>query len=145
MPIWGPDRTPIDNWNEHMDLLLKEGLGAIASRTGSAVEVFHHPGKARPGQAETVVEDARGASAIIAAVRSARVLNFMTLEDATRLGIAEDQRRLFVRTADGKANLGPLGKADWFTLKVENLPCLASMSPIRQTTTRRTSPASSKS
>jgi RecA-family ATPase len=61
-----------ENDNGCMDLLLKEGLGRIASRTNSAGEVFHHPGKPKPGQAETTVEDARGASAIIWAVRSAR-------------------------------------------------------------------------
>ena len=56
--------------NEHMDLLIKEGLGRIASRTNTAGELFHHPGKPKPGQAETTVEDARGASAVIWAVRS---------------------------------------------------------------------------
>jgi AAA domain len=107
--------------NEHMDLLLKEGLGGIASRTNSAGEIFHHPGKAKPGQAETTVEDARGASAIIWAVRSARVLNFMTPEEATKLGIGDDTRRMHIRVTNGKANMGPLGKATWFKLKVENL------------------------
>src|SRR5262245_57900978 len=103
----------LENDNGHMDLLLKEGLGGVASRTDSAGEVFHHPGKPKPGQAETTVEDARGASAIVWAVRSARVLNFMTTEEATKLGIAEDDRRLHVRVANGKANAGPLGKASW--------------------------------
>jgi hypothetical protein len=107
--------------NNHMDLVLKEGLGGIASRTESAGEVFHHPGKPKPGQVENTVEDARGASAIIWAVRSARVLNFMTPDDAKKLGIAEDDRRLHVRTANGKANMGPIGKAAWFKLEVENL------------------------
>jgi RecA-family ATPase len=35
----------VENDNGCMDLLLKEGLGAVASRTNSAGEVFHHPGK----------------------------------------------------------------------------------------------------
>jgi hypothetical protein len=83
--------------------------------------VFHHPGKPKPGQAETTVEDARGASAIIWAVRNARVLNFMTSEEAAKLGIGEDERRLHIRTANGKANMGPLGKASWFKLDVEKL------------------------
>jgi hypothetical protein len=108
--------------NEHMDLLIKEGLRNIASRTSSAGEIFHHPGKPKPGQADTTVEDARGASAIIWAVRSARVLNFMAPEDAKKIGITEDDRRLHIRTSNGKANMGPLGKASWFKLAVENLP-----------------------
>jgi hypothetical protein len=55
-------------------------------------------------------------------VRSARVLNFMTPEEATKLGIAEADRRLHIRLANGKANMGPLGKAEWMKLIIENLP-----------------------
>jgi AAA domain len=112
----------MENDNGHMDLVIKEGFGAIANKTSSAGELFHHPGKARPGQAETTVEDGRGASSILWAVRSARVFNFMTPEEAAKLGLSEDERRLHVRITNGKANMGPLGKATWFKLEVENLP-----------------------
>jgi len=105
-----------------MDLVIKEGFGAIANRTNSAGELFHHPGKAKPGQADTTVEDGRGASSILWAVRSARVFNFMTPEEAAKLGLSEDERRLHVRITNGKANMGPLGKAKWLKLVVENLP-----------------------
>jgi hypothetical protein len=118
---WVSFHSVNENANEHMDLLIKEGLGGIVSRTNTACELFHHPGKPKPGQAETVVEDARGASAIIWAVRSARVLNFMTPQEAERLGIAEDDRRLHIRILNGKANMGPLGKAIWIALTVKNL------------------------
>lgn len=111
-----------ENDNGAMDLVIKEGFGAIANKTNAAVEVFHHPGKPKPGQAETTVEDGRGASAILWAVRSARVLNFMTPDEASKLGISDDERRLHIRIANGKANMGPLGKAEWMRLKVENLP-----------------------
>jgi hypothetical protein len=50
------------------------------------------------------------------------VLNFMAVEEAKRLGIGEDDRRLHIRVSNGKANMGPLGKASWFKLEVENLP-----------------------
>jgi hypothetical protein len=110
-----------ENDNGHMDLVIKEGLGAIANRTNSAGEVFHHPGKPKPGQAETTVEDGRGASAIVWAVRNARVLNFMTPEEAIKLGITEDERRLHIRITNGKANMGPLGKAKWMKIAIENL------------------------
>jgi hypothetical protein len=69
-----------------------------------------------------VVEDGRGASSVLWAVRSARVLNFMTPGEAAKLGIPEDERRMHVRIANGKANMGPLGKAEWMCLKIENLP-----------------------
>lgn len=111
----------VENDNGHMDVVVKEGFGAIANRTNSAGELFHHPGKPKPGQVETTVDDSRGASAVIWAVRSARVFNFMTLEEAAKLGLAEDQRRLHIRISNGKANMGPLGKAKWMKLLVENL------------------------
>jgi AAA domain len=110
-----------ENDNMHMDLLLKEGLGAIANRTNSAGEIFHHPGKPKLGQFETSVDDLRGASAILWAVRAARVLNFMTAEEATKLGISDDERKLIVRIANGKANMGPLGTAKWVRFEVEKL------------------------
>jgi AAA domain len=111
-----------ENDNGAMDVLVKEGFGAIARATNSAGELFHHSGKPKPGQTETTVEDGRGASAILWAVRSARVLNFMTPEEAARLGIGEDDRRLHIRVANGKANFGPLGRAKWMKIEVENLP-----------------------
>ena len=110
-----------ENSNSDMDLVIKEGLGAVAAATNSAGEIFHHPGKPKPGQ-ETTVDDGRGASAIIWAVRSARVLNFMTPEDAKKLGIAEELRPLHVRIRNGKANVGPLGSARWLKIEIENLP-----------------------
>ena len=36
----------MENDNGHMDLVIKEGFGAIANTTNSAGEMFHHPGKA---------------------------------------------------------------------------------------------------
>ena len=68
------------------------------------------------GQTETAVEDRRGSSALIWAARSARVLNFMSPEEANKLGIAEDQRRLHIRVANGKADIAPIGKAEWMKL-----------------------------
>jgi AAA domain len=111
-----------ENSNEHMDVVIKQGFGAIAGKTNSAGEVFHHPGKPKPGQTETTVEDSRGASAVIWAVRSARVNNFMTPEEATKLGLSETERRLHIRLTNGKANMGPIGMAKWIKLVIENLP-----------------------
>ncbi|KWV60188.1 hypothetical protein AS156_30070 [Bradyrhizobium macuxiense] len=110
-----------ESFNEHMDMVIKEGFGSIAGRTNSAGELFHHPGKPKPGQSETTVEDMRGASSVLWAVRSARVLNFMTPDEAAKLGISGDERRLHIRISNGKANMGPLGKATWMRLVVEDL------------------------
>jgi hypothetical protein len=107
--------------NGHMDVVCKEAFGGIAERTNSAIELFHHPGKPKPGAIETTVEDSRGASAVIWAVRSARVFNFMTQADAVKLGIAEDIRRRHIRISNGKANMGPTGSATWVRIEVEQL------------------------
>jgi hypothetical protein len=107
--------------NADMDLAIKEGLGAIAKATNSHCEIFHHPGKPKPGADVTTVEDSRGASAIIWAVRSARVLNFMTGPEATQLGILEADRRRYIRVANGKANMAPIGTANWLRIETENL------------------------
>jgi hypothetical protein len=111
-----------ENSNEQMDVVIKQGFGVIARRTKTACEVFHHPGKPKPGQADTAVEDGRGASAILWAVRSARVLNFMSTGDAKDLGISDDERRTYIRIANGKANMGPVGNAKWMRLLIERLP-----------------------
>jgi hypothetical protein len=92
----------LENDNSHMDVLIKEGFGAIASKTNTAGEVFHHTGKLRPGQLDATVEDGRGASAIVWAVRSARVFNSMTPEEAAKLGLSEDERRLHIRITNGR-------------------------------------------
>jgi hypothetical protein len=46
----------------------------------------------------------------------------MTADEAKQLGIAQEDRRLHVRVSNGKANMGPLGKADWIKISVENMP-----------------------
>jgi RecA-family ATPase len=111
-----------ENDNSAMDKVIKQGFGMVAGRTNSAGELFHHPGKPKPGQSETTVEDGRGASAILWAVRSARVLNFMTPSEATQIGIPEEERRRYIRISNGKANMGPVGKATWMKIEVEYLP-----------------------
>jgi AAA domain len=120
-PLVSFHRVP-ENDNGAMDLVIKDVFGSIAEETRAAIELCHHSGKPKEGRTETAVEDSRGASAIIWAVRSARVLNFMTPEEATKLGITEEQRRLHIRIANGKANMAPIGKAVWMKLVVEILP-----------------------
>lgn len=107
--------------NGDMDLVCKEAFGAIAGKT-RAVDLVHHPRKLAPGESTTTVDDARGASAILGAVRSARTFNFMTTTEATQLGIHDDDRRRHVRIENGKANMGPIGKAHWVKIETEILP-----------------------
>jgi hypothetical protein len=61
------------------------------------------------------VEDGRGAGALLAAVRSARVLNPMTDDEAAKAGV--ENRRLHFRVENGKANLvKPVDQATWYKL-----------------------------
>jgi hypothetical protein len=75
-------------------------------------------------------------------VRSARVFNFMTPDEAAKLGITEDDRRRHVRIANGKANMGPLGKAEWIKIEVKTCPTATKL-PAPVAGSRQTSPSSS--
>src|SRR5262249_7839073 len=70
-----------------------------------AIELVHHVRKATFGQNEYSVDDARGAGAMIAAVRSARTLNRMTQAEANKVGIADHWR--YFRVDRGKGNNAP--------------------------------------
>jgi hypothetical protein len=89
---------------------------AIADETNCAIDLVHHSRKT--GGAEVVVEDGRGASALLSAARSARVLNAMSEDEAAKAGI--ENRRVHFRVDNGKANLAPpQDQAEWF--KLENV------------------------
>ena len=91
-----------ENDNQKIDQLCRR-LSAIADKTGIAIDLVHHVRKNTTG-GDTTVEDARGASSLLAAVRSARVLNRMTEDEAAKLGVS---RWSFIRVDNGKANLAP--------------------------------------
>jgi hypothetical protein len=80
-------------------------LAMLAEETNCAIELVHHVRKGTFGQGEYTVDDARGASALLAAVRSARTLNTMTKDEAARAGV--DNHRSYFRVDNGKANLAP--------------------------------------
>ncbi len=112
-----------ENSNGAINVVIKQWAG-IADRTACGVELVHHVKKAGAGQTETTVEDGRGASALLAGVRSARVLNAMSEPQAATWGI--DERRYYFRVDNGKANLAPpASSAKWRRLidvDIENGP-----------------------
>jgi hypothetical protein len=84
----------------------------IAEETGCAIGLVHHARKPGPGQS-LGVDDARGASALVNAVRSVRVLNQMTEKEGENAGIGDNARSYF-SVSNGKANLAPPSeKATW--------------------------------
>jgi hypothetical protein len=99
-----------ENDNNAIEMVVKK-WAHVADVTNSAVELSHHSRKT--GGAEVTVEDGRGAVALLAAARSARVLNVMTDDEAAKAGV--ENRRWFFRVDAGKANLSPPAeKAEWF-------------------------------
>lgn len=99
-----------ENDNNAIDLVAKK-WAKIAGIANCAVDLIHHTRKTYG--AELTVEDGRGASALHAAVRSARVLNVMTDADANKFGV--EQRRAYFKVENGKSNLSPPpDAADWF-------------------------------
>lgn len=98
-----------ENDNNAVDSVVKE-WARIADRFNISLDLVHHTRKANG--AETTVEDGRGASALLYAVRSARALNGMSEEEAAKAGV--ENRFEYFRADNGKANMAPRSdKATW--------------------------------
>jgi AAA domain len=113
-PFIGFHTVP-ENDNGGIDAVVRR-LSVIAYRANCGVEILHHVRKPFAGQGQLAVEDARGASALINAVRSARVINRMSLRESEQAKIAETERRNYLRLDLGKANMRPPEQATWFRL-----------------------------
>lgn len=84
----------------------------IADVTNCAIEVVHHVRKSE-GR-DVTVEDSRGAVSLLAAARSARVLNRMSEDQATAAGVPPAERYSYFSVARGKANLAAMtGDMEW--------------------------------
>jgi AAA domain len=102
----------VENDNPAMDMVAKQWT-AIADETNTAIELIHHTKKT--GGADATVEDGRGAVALLAAVRSAQVLNKMTSDEGAKAGV--DNHRQYFKVENGKANLAPPPEGkDWFRI-----------------------------
>lgn len=114
-PFVSSHRVP-ENDNGGIDMVAKR-WARIADITGSAVELVHHVRKLNGG--EVTIEDARGASALISAARSARALARMTKGEGVRLGLDGGRARRLFRFADAQSNLALPAGADeeWMELR----------------------------
>ena len=84
---------------------------SVANQAGCAVELVHHFRKSS-GNVGSSADDVRGASAIVGAARSVRILASMSQEQAHLAGV-KDRYRYFSATY-GKANLFPRSETlDW--------------------------------
>lgn len=104
-----------ENDNNAINAVCHE-LRMLAEETGCAIELVHHTRKGASGdQGERTVDDARGASSLHGAVRSARVLNTMTRDEAARIGI--ENARSYFRVYQGKSNHAPPAEhSTWYRL-----------------------------
>lgn len=103
-----------ENDNGAIDAIVKR-LGLVADRCNCAIELVHHVRKPGGGtNARTDMHDARGAGALTAGVRSGRVLNVMSEEEATDARIPSEDRFSYFSVDMGKANLAKRdGRAVW--------------------------------
>lgn len=111
--------TVPENDNNNVDAIIKR-LAAIATRVNCAIEISHHvrKGPSTGGfRVELTVDDARGGSAIINAVRSGRVINRMSTTEAEQAKVEPNKKNFYVRVDIGKRNMAPPpDKATWFQL-----------------------------
>jgi hypothetical protein len=105
-----------ENDNMAMDAVIK-AFSSIAGQTGCAIEIVHHVRKPSTGHSgEMTADDARGASAVIGAARSVRLLQKMTEDEASQSGVKERWRHF--RTVDAKANLAPPAEnSTWYKIE----------------------------
>jgi hypothetical protein len=113
-----------ENVNDQMDEVMTI-LSEIAMEKDISIEVLHHTRKPAAGNSGVpmTVDDGRGADAIIAGARSARIMNGMTIKEAADFGIASGEAWRYTRIDSGKANMAPPGKAAWSYSWSELLPC----------------------
>lgn len=112
--------TTSDETNEVFRKLGRQ-LSLMADACNCAIEVVHHTRKLNGNDA--TVEDGRGGSALIAAVRSARALNRMTKEEAAKAMLDSASGHFKIDPSGGKNNLTVAGdKAEWYARKGVRLP-----------------------
>jgi hypothetical protein len=108
--------------NHMMDPVIRT-FSSIANELNCSIELAHHTRKKGVGQDEYSTADARGASAIIDAVRSARILNSLNDKDAQLLGVADEIERMsYFRLDRGKTNMTKRGGASYYRFASVELP-----------------------
>ncbi len=98
-----------ENDNGAVNAVVAE-IRRVADEAGCGIALVHHIRKGN-GSEDASIDSVRGASAVIGAVRSARVINKISEDDAVKLGIPLANARGIFRVDDGKANLAPPASA----------------------------------
>ncbi|MGE3769496.1 MAG: AAA family ATPase [Bdellovibrionales bacterium] len=106
-----------ENSNQQIKLV-SQMFRDIARRAGCSVLLIHHTAKPPKGSSEGYAGDmntARGASSLNGVARIMETLYGMSKKDSERYGIPANDRHLYVRLDDAKANLSLVSPdAKWF-------------------------------
>jgi hypothetical protein len=106
-----------ENSNEQIKMVAAM-FREVARATNCGVLLVHHTAKPPQGASDGHagnMNTARGASALVGIARVVQTLFGMSEKDAQRYGIPPEQRHLYLRLDDAKANLGPTNpNASWF-------------------------------
>ena len=93
-----------ENDNMAVNAIVAE-IRKVADVTKCAIGLVHH---IRKGNGEDAnIDSVRGAGSLIGAARAARVVNRISADEASRVGIDEAEARSIFRVDDGKSNLAP--------------------------------------
>jgi AAA domain-containing protein len=108
-----------ENDNVMIESVMKT-LRDIAEKTQTCIELAHHFRKLN-GQ-EPSADDIRGASSIVGACRSVRVVAQMTADEAQEMDIGADERKGYIWLQNAKANMiPPLLARHWYQLQSVDL------------------------
>ena len=109
-----------ENNNSGIDMVMTEWI-RVADQAGVGIEFVHHARKASQGSdPDASVDAARGASALVAKMRSVRALARMTKKEGKQLGLTTAYRSLF-RVTDAASNLAPWVDDETEWLKLDNV------------------------
>ena len=104
----------IDPWvganqiNENDNVAMNAAVAAVrrvCDATDCSIGLVHHIRKSNGDEA--TVDSVRGAGSLIGAARAARVINKISVDDALKLGVSEQESLGIFRVDDGKSNLAP--------------------------------------
>lgn len=102
-----------ENENEAQDEVMRL-YADIAEATNAGIVLVHHTKK---GAVAGEMDSLRGGSTQGGGARAAFTLSPMASEDAEKLGIPDEERRLYVRMDDAKNNMAPPAqRAEWLKL-----------------------------
>lgn len=103
-----------ENDSDSQDFVMEQ-FADVAEATNAAILLIHHTKK---GAIAGDLDSMRGSSTQGGGARAAFTMAPMSIEEASKLGVPELERKLYVRIDDAKANMSPpLVKTEWLKLE----------------------------